>query len=128
MTNKLGEIRRKNVKAFIAKKKMSVTEFATIALVAAATAQLCFGNGKKVTSPSTKTMKKIYAAVEEIPAGSLDKVDYSPIDKPVVASVLAKKPVVIPEDIYVQVGRLKTPVTEAMAKRILIMIALDDDD
>lgn len=127
MTNKLGEIRRANVRAFIKKKKMSLSEFAEIAAINKGTAQMSFGNGKKPTSASEKTMKKIYEAFEEIPKRSLDKADYSPNDTPVIASVLAKKPVIVAEDIYVQVGRLKTPVTESMAKRILIMIALENE-
>lgn len=128
MENKLGTIRVANVKAFMAKKKMSAKEFATIAGVGYGTVTNCFGNGKRHNAPSSKTMERIYKAFDEIAAGSLDKADFNPRDTPVVPSILANKPAIIPQEIFVQVGRLKTPVSESMAKRVLIMIALEDDE
>ena len=127
MTNKLGEIRDANVKAFIKKKQMLAKEFASITGINYGTVTNCFGNGKKRTAASNKTMSKIYAAFEELVPGSLDKVDFDPKDTPVVASILANKPVIIPQEIFIQVGRLRTPVTKSMAEKILIMIALEDE-
>lgn len=128
MTNKLGEIRRANVRAFIDKKKMSMREFSKISAINLGTSQQSFGNGKNPTSASEKTMAKVYKSFEELPKGCLDKVDFKPTDTPVIPSILKNKPVVIPKEIFIQVGRLRTPVSEEMAKRILIMIALEDEE
>ena len=125
MTNRLGDVRRINIVAFIKKKHMTFPEFAEIIGVSQQTVRNSFGNSKRRTAPSEKTMKQIYKAFEEIKKDALDKVDYSPHDKGV-PSVLANKPAIIPQEIFIQVGRLKTPVSEEMAKKVLIMIALED--
>ena len=120
MTNKLGVLRRDNLLAWMSKKSMSAGELVQISGISKGTFSKCFGGTVQATAPSKKTMAKLYAAFEELEEGSLDKGDFNPATEAPPAPVTAEK-----EDIFIQVGRLKTPVSESMAKRVLIMIALD---
>lgn len=121
MSNKLAQVRWKNMRAFMEYRDLSSDQISKITGLGHSTVVNCFA--KKYKRPaSDKTMEKIYEFFVELPRGCLDSADFDATNLKAVQA-----PATQPKEVFIQIGRASFYVSQEEAKRILYKIALDDN-
>lgn len=132
MTNRLGEVRSKNVRRLMIAKDMTRAELKKLTGISTSTIGNCFGEVMN-HAPSIKTISRIIRTfgLEE---GALDHKNFDPASATDEALPLDDEGETIPAvivqvKITIQIGKttINTEVDEAIAERILRLVVLGDE-
>ena len=122
MTNKMGQLRHKNLRAMMKDAPFTHTQLSERTGIGVSTLQQSLSKTYK-HAISDRTLVKLYEGLQEVEVGAFDSPDfvYSPPDD------IPPPPVPVPaKSVCVQIGRMECYVTHEDATRLLAFLALDE--